>query len=83
VADTAQQVLLRPVPRQLGSVRLAVNYLSASSQARVGGDLYDVVHAGGGVRLVVGDAEGKGLPAVQSAAALLGAFRDAAHEEEA
>lgn len=81
VADTAQQVLLRPVPDRLGSVRLAVNYMSASSQARVGGDLYDVADAPCGVRLVVGDAQGKGLPAVQSAAALLGAFRDAAHEE--
>jgi serine phosphatase RsbU (regulator of sigma subunit) len=82
VADTAQQVLMRPVPSQVGSLRLAVTYLSASSQARVGGDLYDVVQAERGVRLVVGDAEGKGLPAVQSAAALLGAFRDAAHEED-
>jgi stage II sporulation SpoE-like protein len=82
VADTAQQVLLRPVPGQLGPVRLAVNYLSASSQARVGGDLYDVVAGEHGVRLVVGDAQGKGLPAVKSAAALLGVFRDAAHEED-
>jgi len=81
VADAAQRVVLRPVPSRLGPVRLAVTYLSASSQARVGGDLYDVVHAADRVRLVVGDAEGKGLPAVQSAAALLGAFRDAAHEE--
>ena len=31
---------------------------------------------------MVGDAEGKGLPAVQSAAAVLGAFREAAHEED-
>jgi serine phosphatase RsbU (regulator of sigma subunit) len=81
VAEAAQQVLLRPVPGRLGPVRLAVRYLSASSQARVGGDLYDVVPTGRVVRLVVGDAEGKGLPAVQSAAALLGVFRDAAHEE--
>jgi serine phosphatase RsbU (regulator of sigma subunit) len=81
VAEAAQQVLLRPVPGQIGPVRLAVRYLSASSQARVGGDLYDVVPAGSGLRMVVGDAEGKGLPAVQSAAALLGVFRDAAHEE--
>jgi len=34
------------------------------------------------VRLVVGDAKGKGLPAAQSAAAVLGAFREAAHEED-
>jgi len=82
VADTAQQVLLRPVPGRLGSVRLAVSYVSASSEARIGGDLYDVADAECGVRLVVGDAQGKGLAAVQSAATLLGAFRDAAHEED-
>jgi serine phosphatase RsbU (regulator of sigma subunit) len=82
VAEAAQQVVLRPVPRRLGPVRLAVKYLSASSQARVGGDLYEVVSAEGGVRLVVGDVEGKGLPALQSAAALLGVFRDAAQEED-
>src|SRR5260221_14567794 len=29
-----------------------------------------------------GDAEGKGLPAVQSAAAVLGVFREAAYEED-
>jgi serine phosphatase RsbU (regulator of sigma subunit) len=34
------------------------------------------------VRLVVGDAEGKGLPALQSAAAVLAVFREAAHEED-
>jgi serine phosphatase RsbU (regulator of sigma subunit) len=82
VADTAQQVVLRPMPAQIGPVRFAVRYLSASSRARVGGDLYDVVGSPHGVRLVVGDAQGKGLPAVQSAAALLGTFRDAAHEED-
>ena len=36
---------------------------------------------GSGVRLIVGDAEGKGLPAVQQAATAMGTFRDAAHEE--
>jgi serine phosphatase RsbU (regulator of sigma subunit) len=36
----------------------------------------------GCVRLVVGDAKGKGLPAVQSAAAVLSVFREAAHEED-
>jgi serine phosphatase RsbU (regulator of sigma subunit) len=33
------------------------------------------------VRLIVGDVEGKGLPAVKSAAAVLGVFREAAYEE--
>lgn len=82
VAEAAQKVVLRPVPRQAGPVRLAARYLSACSGARVGGDLYEVVTTADCVRLIVGDAEGKGLPAVQSAAAVLGVFREAAHEED-
>ena len=70
------------MPRQAGPVRLAAGYLSASCGARVGGDLYEVVTTPECVRLVVGDAKGKGLPAAQSAAAVLGTFREAAHEED-
>jgi serine phosphatase RsbU (regulator of sigma subunit) len=70
------------VPRQAGPVRLAVRYLSASSGPRVGGDLYEVATTPDCVRLVVGNADGKGLPAVQLAAAVLGVFREAAHEED-
>jgi serine phosphatase RsbU (regulator of sigma subunit) len=81
VAEAAQQVVLRPLPRQIGALRFAVRYLSAASEARVGGDLYEVIAAGDRVRLVVGDAEGKGLPSLQSAAQVLGVFREAAHEE--
>jgi serine phosphatase RsbU (regulator of sigma subunit) len=81
VAEAAQQVLLRPVPGQVGSVTMAVRYLSASTGARVGGDLYEVVVTPERVRLIVGDVEGKGLPAVKSAAAVLGVFREAAHDE--
>lgn len=81
VAEAVQRVLLRPVPRQAGPVRLAVHYLSASCGARVGGDLYEVVSTPDFVRLIVGDVQGKGLPAVQSAAAVLGVFREAAYDE--
>ena len=81
VADVAQRVLLRPVPSQIGPVGLAVRYLSASSGARIGGDLYEVVSTDGIVRLVLGDVEGKGLPGVAAAAAVLGVFREAAYEE--
>jgi len=82
VAEAAQQVLLRPLPRQAGPVRLAAGYLSASPGARVGGDLYEVVTTPECVRLVVGDAKGKGLPAAQPAAAVLSVFREAANEED-
>jgi serine phosphatase RsbU (regulator of sigma subunit) len=81
VAEAAQQVLLRPVPHQVGPVRLAVRYLSASTGARVGGDLYEVIAQQDRVRLIVGDVEGKGLPAIKAAAVVLGVFREAAHEE--
>jgi len=81
VSDVAQRVLLRPVPAQVGPVGLTVRYESAASGARIGGDLYEVVTTPGGVRLILGDVEGKGLPAVASAAAVLGVFREAAYEE--
>lgn len=82
VAEAMQRVVLRPAPRQVAGVRFAARYLSASQEARIGGDLYDVVATPGRVRLVVGDAQGKGLEAVASAAATLGVFRDAAHQEK-
>ena len=82
IADVTQRVLLRPVPDRVGPLRLAARYLSASAQARVGGDLYAVVPtAQGGVRLIMGDAEGKGLVAAQEAATVMGAFRAAAYHE--
>jgi serine phosphatase RsbU (regulator of sigma subunit) len=82
IADITQRVLLRPIPRQAGPVRLAAWYRSAFTGARVGGDLYEVVSTSQYVRLVIGDVEGNGLLALQSAATLLGLFREAAHEED-
>ncbi|MFJ3306480.1 PP2C family protein-serine/threonine phosphatase [Streptomyces sp. NPDC086549] len=81
VAEIAQRVLLRPVPHRIGNLRLESFYLSAAAEARIGGDLYEAVPTAYGVRLLIGDVRGKGLPAVETAAALLGAFREAAHDE--
>lgn len=81
VAEVAQQVLLRPVPRRVGPVHIAVSYTSATAEARIGGDLYEVVSTRSGVRVIVGDVQGKGLAAVETAAAVLGAFREAAYDE--
>lgn len=81
VADVTQRVVLRPVPDRVGPLRLAASYQSAAAQARVGGDLYAVVPTPQGVRLIIGDAEGKGLPAVQEAATAMGAFRTVAYQE--
>jgi serine phosphatase RsbU (regulator of sigma subunit) len=82
IADITQRVLLRPVPRRAGPVRLAAWYRSAFTGAHVGGDLYEVVSTPGHVRLVIGDVEGKGLLALQTAATVLGVFREAAHQED-
>ncbi|WP_263636221.1 PP2C family protein-serine/threonine phosphatase [Streptomyces sp. CoH27] len=81
VAEIAQRVLLRPVPHRIGHLVLESLYLSAAAEARIGGDLFEAVPTGYGVRLLIGDVRGKGLLAVETAAALLGAFREAAYEE--
>ncbi|QFG26772.1 serine/threonine-protein phosphatase [Actinomadura sp. WMMB 499] len=81
IAEVAQRVLLRPVPRRVGPVRATVRYISAVTGARIGGDLYEVVQTSRGVRVIVGDVQGKGLDAVETAAVVLGAFREAAYDE--
>ncbi|MFI7611267.1 PP2C family protein-serine/threonine phosphatase [Nonomuraea terrae] len=81
VAETAQRVLLRPVPRKAADLRVALSYTSAAAGARIGGDLYEVVTTPYGVRLLIGDVQGKGLDAVETAAWVLGAFREAAYDE--
>ncbi|WP_237293215.1 MULTISPECIES: PP2C family protein-serine/threonine phosphatase [Streptomyces] len=81
VADAAQQVVLSPLPRRLGDVEIESLYLAAAAEARIGGDFYEVVDTPYGVRLLIGDVRGKGLPAVGAAAAIVNAFREAAYDE--
>ncbi|MEU3778422.1 PP2C family protein-serine/threonine phosphatase [Streptomyces sp. NPDC032472] len=81
VADAAQQVVLSPLPRLLGDVEIESLYLAAAAEARIGGDFYEVVDTPYGVRLLIGDVRGKGLPAVGAAAAIVNAFREAAYGE--
>ena len=83
VSEVAQRVLLRPLPDRIGPVRAAVHYAAAAAHATIGGDLYEVMQTRYGVRAVIGDVRGKGLGAVETAAAVLGAFREAAHQEPA
>ncbi|MCT2589667.1 serine/threonine-protein phosphatase [Streptomyces sp. N2-109] len=81
VAEAAQLALLRPMPRRVGELRMAARYLAAESEARIGGDLYEAGEGPHGTRLIIGDVRGKGLPAVLTAGAVLGAFREAARYE--
>jgi GAF domain-containing protein len=78
VADATQRAILAPVPPRLGNVSLAGRYVSASAEALIGGDLFEVVRRPGGVRLLVGDVRGKGLTAIRIATIVLGEFRAAA-----
>ncbi|MGW7824950.1 PP2C family protein-serine/threonine phosphatase [Streptomyces puniciscabiei] len=81
VAEAAQQVVLRPIPGRLGPVDLSGVYNAAQADARIGGDFYECLETPHGVRMVIGDVRGKGLPAVEVSAALLGTFREAAYTE--
>jgi hypothetical protein len=81
VAEAAQQALMRPPEPRVGPVRLAARYVSAADAAQIGGDLYAVLDTPYGVRALIGDVRGKGLPAVRTSAVVLGAFREAAYDE--
>ena len=82
VAQTVQRALLRPVPRQLGGLQLEARYVAAAMEARVGGDVYEAAWTPFGIRLMIGDVMGKGLAAVETAGAMVGAFREAVFDEE-
>lgn len=77
VARVAQSALLREVPAAVTAGRLASRYVSASAEARVGGDVLEVVADPVHPRWLVGDTRGKGLPAVRLASIAMTSFRDA------
>lgn len=81
VAATIRRTVLRPLPPGWGGLEHAAVYLAADSEARVGGDFYDIQIGLYGTRVVLGDVQGKGLGAVEAAAALLGTFREAGYHE--
>jgi phosphoserine phosphatase RsbU/P len=81
VAEVAQRAILRPIPVRLGAMTFATRYLSAAEEALIGGDFYDAAFTPNGLRLIVGDVRGKGLPAVRLASVVLGSFREAAFAE--
>ncbi|MER7738911.1 PP2C family protein-serine/threonine phosphatase [Streptomyces sp. NPDC096538] len=81
IAEAAQSVLLRPPPPRVDGLAVAAVHLSADRGARIGGDLYEVTATEHGVRAVIGDVRGHGLGAVRTGAAVLGSFREAAHDE--
>jgi hypothetical protein len=81
IADTTRRTVLRPLPPLWAGLEHAALYLSADAEARVGGDFYDMQPGPHGVRVLLGDVQGKGLGAVETAATLLGTFREAGYHE--
>jgi phosphoserine phosphatase RsbU/P len=77
VGRVAQSALLREVPATVTTGRLASRYVSAAAEARVGGDLLEVVPDAARPRWLIGDTRGKGLPAVRLASVAMTSFRDA------
>ncbi len=81
VAETTRRAVLRPLPSPWAGLEHAAVYLAADTEARVGGDFYDIQPGPHGTRVLLGDVQGKGLPAVAAAAALLGTFRESGYHE--
>ncbi|MFE7558655.1 SpoIIE family protein phosphatase [Kitasatospora sp. NPDC057500] len=82
-AVALQRQLLRPLPALTSDVLLHGRYRPIEEDAMVGGDLYDIAETPYGTRVVIGDVQGKGLPAIGTGFAVLGAFREAAFREPA
>ena len=78
VAEAAQLALLPPLPPEMTGITIAARYRSATREASVGGDLYEIIPTGHGIRVIIGDVRGKGLDAVLLARHVLSAFRRSA-----
>jgi phosphoserine phosphatase RsbU/P len=78
IAQASQLALLPPLPAQMTGISIAARHRSATREASVGGDLYEILPTGHGIRLIIGDVRGNGLDAVRLAGHVLGAFRRAA-----
>ena len=61
---------MREIPASVTAGRLASRYVSAAAEARVGGDLLEVIPDESRPRWLIGDTRGKGLPAVRLASGL-------------
>ncbi|MEW9551730.1 PP2C family protein-serine/threonine phosphatase [Nonomuraea sp. NPDC050783] len=80
-AAALQRQIVRPLPLATGDVLVDGLYQPVEEDAMVGGDLYEVAASPYGTRVLIADVQGKGLPAIGTALAVLGAFREAAYRE--
>ncbi|MFG2286895.1 PP2C family protein-serine/threonine phosphatase [Streptomyces sp. NPDC048595] len=82
VADTVQRAMLRELPLRAGPVEAYGFYVSAQEGARVGGDIYEAIDTPHGLRLMIGDVQGKGMPAIGAGLEVLASFREAAQYQD-
>ncbi|MGP3750392.1 MULTISPECIES: PP2C family protein-serine/threonine phosphatase [unclassified Streptomyces] len=80
-AVALQRQILRPLPVTTQQVCAHGIYEPIEEDRFVGGDIYEVVQSPHGTRVIIGDVQGKGLPAIGAGFAALGAFREAAVRE--
>jgi phosphoserine phosphatase RsbU/P len=78
IAKASQLALLPPLPPEMTGIKVAARYRSATREASVGGDLYEIIPTGHGIRVIIGDVRGNGLDAVLLAGHVLSAFRRSA-----
>ena len=78
IAQATQLALLPPLPPEMTGITIAARYRSATREASVGGDLYEIIPTGHGIRVIIGDVRGKGLEAIMLARQVLSAFRRSA-----
>ena len=78
IARASQLALLPPLPPEMTGIGIAARYRSAAREASVGGDLYEIIPTGHGLRVIIGDVRGKGLDAIMLARHVLSAFRRSA-----
>jgi phosphoserine phosphatase RsbU/P len=78
IAKASQVALLPPVLPQITGISIAARYRSGTPEASVGGDLYEIIPTGHGVRVIIGDVRGNGLDAILLARHVLSAFRRSA-----
>ncbi|MBF8187896.1 serine/threonine-protein phosphatase [Nonomuraea sp. K274] len=77
-----QRQILRPLPLRTGEVAVDGLYHPVEEDPMVGGDMYEVAPSRHGTRVLIADVQGKGIPAIGTALAVLGAFREAAYRED-
>jgi phosphoserine phosphatase RsbU/P len=78
IAEASQLALLPSLPPEMTGIGIAARYRSATRDASVGGDLYEIIPTGHGIRVIIGDVRGKGLDAIMLARQVLSAFRRSA-----